>query len=71
MEIKKGDDVRITTGKFRGWYGRVHNKEKERGVTYFDVFPHYKNTRKGKFDPDLIGLGDIINIPRKHLKKVI
>ena len=69
MKFKKGQNVRITTGKFRGIRGRIYNKEKEKGITYYDIHAREKRDRKGKsYSTDLIGLGAVVNIEEKQLE---
>jgi ribosomal protein L24 len=69
--IKKGDFVRITKGSFKGWRGIAELKQKEGKYTYFSIFPRYKETKRGRIDPKLIGLGMIINVAKEDLKKVL
>jgi hypothetical protein len=69
--IKEGDFVRITKGGYKGWRGITAMKAKEGKYTYFNIFPRYKETKRGRIDPKLIGLGMIINVAKEDLKKVI
>lgn len=72
MKFKNNDYVRITTGKFRGWRGRIGFKpERENNITYYTLFVDEKKTRQGTLNHDTIGLGLIINIPENHLKEVV
>lgn len=72
MPFKKGDTVRVTTGKFRGWVGRVFMKDREAGITYYDLFADHRDTKEyGRIEASSIGLGLIINVPEKHLKEVV
>jgi len=72
-ELKKGDWVLVTKGKFRGWQGHIGSKEYDRQFKeyYYDIYPQYRKTRTGKVMANMVGLGMILNERKETLKKVV
>ena len=68
-KIKQGDYVRIKSGKFRGLEGHVMaGSDIEHG--YYDISAENIHRRKGDINPNVIGLGSVIDIRKSNLKKV-
>jgi len=65
--FKKGELLRVTSGKFRGWRGTRWECENDRGVRYYSLHARYRQTIKGRVDAETVGLGVILNIPEEHL----
>jgi hypothetical protein len=70
--FKRGELLRVTTGKFRGWRGNRWACEQQKGMRYYSLHARYRPFKGGgKLEADFVGLGAIINIPENHLKRVI
>jgi hypothetical protein len=75
FKFKPNEAVMIVSGKFkglRGWISGFDDREHGAdGWNYYTVGAGFKKTRHGIVKASDIGLGEVVNVPEHHLKKVI